>query len=137
MHVNGLSAYSIFCGRQSSDMLRAFVGEREAAMQVAMHCAQLWMACLRPIEECIARSALGKRQEARERTVSAASGAARRQTSTMLRAFVGEREAAAEDAMHCAQLWMGCLKPVEECTARKTSHGRRKGFVSTLAVSSV
>ena len=74
MHVNGLSAYSIFCGRQSSDMLRAFVGEREAA---------------------------------------------------------------AEDAMHCAQLWMGCLKPVEECTARKTSHGRRKGFVSTLAVSSV
>ena len=95
---------------------QAFVNEREAAAQSATRGSQLSLECLTPLEECSARSAYVGGREARERTVSMLHLTQAADFEYALRAFVNEREAAAQSATRGSQLSLECLTPLEERT---------------------
>ena len=115
-------------------MRRAFFGEQEAAAQIAKHGLRLSMGCLKPLEECAARSTSGRRRKGYALSLAGSSICRGQQTSNMRRAFFGEQEEAAEYAKHGPRLSMGCLKLLEECAARCASKRRQKARERTVSM---
>ena len=83
-------------------------------MDVAEHRSQLSMACLEPLNQCIARGAYHGRRKGVASSLAVSSVWRGQLSADMLRAFVGEREAAVEIATRRPQLLMRCLKPVKQ-----------------------
>ena len=91
------------------------------------------MGCLKPLEECAARSTSGRRRKGYALSLAGSSICRGQQTSNMRRAFFGEQEAAAQIAKHGPRLSMGCLKPLEECAARIVLGGIQEARVKAAS----
>ena len=111
------------------------VRRREAAAESAIHRPKISMGYLKLLEERAARSAARGRSKDFACNLAVSFVCYGQRSSDMLRAFVGERRAAAESAKRHAELSVQSLKPLGRCIARSASAGRQQELRKQTVVS--